>query len=100
MLELERKHGISLEQADWETRQPPNAIEVDGENKMMVIPLSVIKEKWGFIPSERHAQEERMQECLKDLASILTESSAIPLVQDWTDVVRNDKDFQSFLIFW
>ena len=33
LLDVERKHGISLELADWETRQPPTAVKIDTDNR-------------------------------------------------------------------
>ena len=98
LLDVERKHGISLEQADWETRQPPTEIEIDSVNEYAVIPLSVIKEKWGFVPGTANMIENKeMHKQLRNLAHIITGTETIPSIDVWTGVSVND---ESVCIFW
>ena len=98
LLDVERKHNISSEQADWETRQPPTEIQIHDDCNYASIPISVIEEKWGFVPSAAHMTESNeMHNCLRDLAHIITNTRKIPSVEDW-DSVAVDED--SVLIFW
>ena len=38
LLDVERKHDISLEQADWETRQPGTEIQIHDDGRYASIP--------------------------------------------------------------
>ena len=100
LLDVERKHDISLEQADWETRQPPTEIQIHDDWEYASIPIAVIEDKWGFLPSASHMTEgKEMHNCLRDLAHIITNTQKIPSVELWDSVVVDDSD-ECVLIFW
>ena len=96
LLDVERKHGISLEQADWEMRGPQTEVEIHPIDKYAAIPLSIIEEKWGFIPSTTNMVEnEVMHEQLRVLAHLLADSGRIP--EEDVEVVVTD---ECVLMFW
>ena len=98
LLEVERKHRISIEQADWETRQPPTEIEIDRDNEYAVIPIQTIKSKWGFMPSQAHLTESHeMKSLLQDLIQLIT-NDTLPPASRWEEIVFDDDD--CILIFW
>ena len=100
LLDVGRKHGISSEQADWETRQPPTEIQIHDAWEYASIPLAVIKDKWGFLPSASHMTDgKEMHNCLRDLVCIITNRRDFPPVEDWESVVVDDSD-ECVLIFW
>ena len=100
LLDVGRKHGISSEQADWETRQPPTEIQIHDDWEYASIPLAVIEDKWGFLPSASHMTEsEGMHNCLRDLVHIITNRWDLPPVELWESVVVDDSD-GCVLIFW
>ena len=98
LLDVERKHDISLEQADWETRQPGTEIQIHDDGRYASILLEVIKEKWGFLPGASHMTEgKEMHNCLRDLVHIVTNRRDLPPVELWDSVVVDD---EYVLIFW
>ena len=98
LLDVDRKQDISLEQADWETRQPRTEIEIDIDNQYAAIPLKVIKDSWGFIPSESHLSESReMQDCLRELVLLITNAFTLPHSTRWEKITFNE---DCVLIFW
>ena len=96
LLDVERKHDISLEQADWEIRQPQTDIQIHNDDMYASMPLEVIKEKWGFIPSAAHMTEgEEMHNCLRDLVGIIKNPQSLPPI-DGTNLKSKGGDSYGF----
>ena len=109
LLDVERKHGISLEQADWETRGPQTEVHIDQwpDCGIASIPFSVIREKWGFMPSKSNIEENKaMHDNLRTLAHLMVDSeqfpTQIPTVDKWDEVVYGESvvGTDCVLIFW
>ena len=100
LLDVEREHGVSSEQADWETRQPQTGIEIHDDDRYASVPFEVIKDKWGFLPSASHMTgSEEMHNCLRDLVCIIANRRDLPPAELWDAVVVDDSD-ECVLIFW
>ena len=66
-----------------------NGIKIHGQ--YAAIPLKVIKEKWGFIPSEANlTKSPEMQIILRELVSIITKAETLPNPLQWKTVAFDD----------
>ena len=73
---------------------------IHDDDRYASIPLAVIEDKWGFLPSASHMTgSKEMHNCLRDLVCIITNRRDLPPVELWDSVVVDDSD-GCVLIFW
>ena len=66
-----------------------NGIEI--HSQYAAIPFEVIKQKWGFVPTEAHLTESpKMQIILRELVSIITKAETLPNPLQWKTVAFDD----------